>query len=157
LVAIIAPGDRGRDPARLSLLAALLLIYALGYSATGWTLGRSILGRPTAWVVTAFLAGWAILRVIALVLILGGLTWFAAVVFGLGALAVAIWRPVAPAKPPPQRRLTLAAGPCVSGAVALWRPRHAEGSTLVLDQIVTANSAEVTATRRFAGSSAASS
>jgi hypothetical protein len=105
-------------PLGLCLLAALLLIYALGYSATGWILGRSILGRPTAWVVTAFLAGWAILRVIALVLILGGLTWFAAVVFGLGALAVAIWRPVAPAKPPPQRRLTLAAGPCVSGAEA---------------------------------------
>jgi hypothetical protein len=30
--------------------------------------------------------------VVALVPILGGLVWFAAVVFGLGALAVAIWR-----------------------------------------------------------------
>jgi uncharacterized membrane protein YedE/YeeE len=41
--------------------------------------------------VVAFLAGWAILRVVALIPILGGLVWFAAVVFGLGALAVAIW------------------------------------------------------------------
>jgi hypothetical protein len=40
----------------------------------------------------AFLVGWAILRVVALIPILGGLVWFAAVVFGLGALAVAIWR-----------------------------------------------------------------
>jgi cytoskeletal protein CcmA (bactofilin family) len=78
-------------PLGLGLLAALLLIYALGYSASGWILGRSILRRPSSWFL-AFLAGWAILRVVALVPILGGLVWFAAVVFGLGALAVAIWR-----------------------------------------------------------------
>jgi hypothetical protein len=77
-------------PLGLVVLAALLLIYALGYSASAWVLGRSILRRPGAWVV-AFLAGWAILRVVALIPILGGLVWFAAVVFGLGALAVAIW------------------------------------------------------------------
>ena len=35
----------------------------------------------------AFLAGWGILRVIALVPFLGGLAWFGATVFGLGALA----------------------------------------------------------------------
>jgi hypothetical protein len=77
-------------PLGLVVLAALLLIYALGYSASGWVLGRSILRRPGTWVV-AFLTGWAILRVVALIPILGGLVWFAAVVFGLGALAVAIW------------------------------------------------------------------
>ena len=38
------------------------------------------------------LVGWGILRILALVPILGGLVWFAAVVFGLGALLVAIWR-----------------------------------------------------------------
>jgi hypothetical protein len=42
--------------------------------------------------VVAFLVGWAILRVLALVPVLGGLVWFAAVVVGLGALAVATWR-----------------------------------------------------------------
>ena len=36
--------------------------------------------------------GWGILRLLALIPILGGLVWFAAVVFGLGALLVAVWR-----------------------------------------------------------------
>jgi hypothetical protein len=40
----------------------------------------------------AFLVGWGILRVLALIPVLGGLVGFAAVVFGLGALAVVIWR-----------------------------------------------------------------
>ena len=78
-------------PLGLGLLAALGLLYALGYGASAWILGRSLLRPPTAWAV-AFLVGWAILRVVALVPILGGLVWFAAVVFGLGALVVAIWR-----------------------------------------------------------------
>jgi hypothetical protein len=91
ILAIIALVTVVGIPLGLGLLAALLLIYALGYSATAWILGRSILRGPTAWVV-AFLVGWGILRVVALVPILGGLVWFAAVVFGLGALAVAIWR-----------------------------------------------------------------
>jgi hypothetical protein len=78
-------------PLGLGLLAALGLLYALGYGASAWILGRSLLRPPTAWVV-AFLVGWAILRVVALVPILGGLVWFAAVVFGLGVLVVAIWR-----------------------------------------------------------------
>src|SRR5215216_2556281 len=77
-------------PLGLGLLAALGLIYALGYSASAWILGRSLLRAPAAWVV-AFLVGWAILRVVALIPILGGLVWFAAVVFGLGALVVAVW------------------------------------------------------------------
>jgi hypothetical protein len=52
--------------------------------------------------VLVWLAGRGILRVLALIPILGGLVWFAAVVVGLGALAVAIWRarnpsPTAPA------------------------------------------------------------
>jgi cytoskeletal protein CcmA (bactofilin family) len=78
-------------PLGLGLLAALGLIYALGYGASAWILGRSLLRPPTAWVV-AFLVGWAILRVVSLVPILGGLVWFVAVVFGLGVLVVAIWR-----------------------------------------------------------------
>jgi hypothetical protein len=79
----------------------LALIYALGYTATAWIIGRRILGTRTVWVV-AFLLGWGILRVLALIPVVGGLIWFAAVVFGLGALAVTIWRtrstsPTAPA------------------------------------------------------------
>jgi hypothetical protein len=79
-------------PLGIGLLAGLLLIYALGYSAAAWILGRSIVRGPTTSWFVAFLAGWAILRIVALIPILGGLVWFAAVVFGLGAFAVAIWR-----------------------------------------------------------------
>lgn len=87
-------------PLGLGLLAALGLIYALGYGASAWILGRSILRTSTAWVV-AFLLGWAILRVLALIPVVGGLVWFAAAVFGLGTLLVATWRArsAAPATP----------------------------------------------------------
>jgi hypothetical protein len=91
ILAVIALVTVVGIPLGLGLLSALLLIYALGYSATAWILGRSIARGSTAWIV-AFLIGWAILRVVALIPLLGGLAWFAAVVFGLGALAVAIWR-----------------------------------------------------------------
>src|ERR687891_632657 len=84
----------------LLAITALLIIYALGYSATAWILGRSILRGPTSWFL-AFLAGWGILRILALIPILGGLVWFAAVVFGLGALAVAIWRARTPSRTAP--------------------------------------------------------
>jgi len=78
-------------PFGLVLLAALGLIYALGYAAAAWILGRRLVRAPAAWIL-AFLAGWGILRLIALVPILGALVGFAATVFGLGALAVAVWR-----------------------------------------------------------------
>jgi hypothetical protein len=91
ILAIIALVTVIGIPLGLGVLAALGLIYALGYGATAWVLGRRVLREPAAWVV-AFLAGWGILRVLALVPVLGGLVWFVAVVFGLGALAVAIWR-----------------------------------------------------------------
>jgi hypothetical protein len=100
ILAIIALVTLVGIPLGLGLLAALGLLYALGYGASAWILGRSLLRPPTAWVV-AFLVGWAILRVVALVPILGGLVWFAAVVFGLGALVVAIWRGRAPARAAP--------------------------------------------------------
>jgi hypothetical protein len=47
------------------LLAALLVIHALGYSASAWILGRFIMRAPSGWLV-AFLIGWVILRVVAL-------------------------------------------------------------------------------------------
>ena len=100
ILAIIALVTVVGIPLGIGLLAALLLIYALGYGAAAWILGRSILRGPTSWFL-AFLAGWAILRVVALVPILGGLVWFAAVVVGLGALALAIWRARTPSRTAP--------------------------------------------------------
>jgi hypothetical protein len=78
-------------PLGVGVLAALALIYTLGYTATAWIIGRRILGPRTAWV-AAFLLGWGILRALALIPAVGGLIWFAAVVFGLGALTLTIWR-----------------------------------------------------------------
>jgi Polymer-forming cytoskeletal len=91
IVAVIALITVVGIPLGLGLLAALGLVYALGYGAAAWILGRSILRPPAAWIL-AFLVGWGILRVVALIPIVGGLVWFVAVVFGLGALLVAIWR-----------------------------------------------------------------
>ena len=53
-------------------------------------LGRTV--TPRARPILSFLAGWGILRIVALVPVLGGLSWFAAVVVGLGAIAVAGYR-----------------------------------------------------------------
>ena len=91
ILAIIALVTIVGIPLGLGVLAALALIYTLGYSATAWIIGRRILRPATPWVL-AFLLGWGILRLLALIPIVGGLIWFAAVVFGLGALTVTIWR-----------------------------------------------------------------
>jgi hypothetical protein len=70
-------------------------------------------GSPTAWVV-AFLVGWAMLRGgAALIPILGGLLWFAAVAFGLGALAVPWWA----AQPPELPAAARATDPRIVAAV----------------------------------------
>ena len=78
-------------PLGIALLLALLPIYAIGYTTSAFLLGRAIVKPPRGRFV-AFLAGWAILRVIALVPGLGALAWFGATVFGLGALTIALWR-----------------------------------------------------------------
>jgi hypothetical protein len=91
ILAIIALVTIVGIPLGLGVLAALALIYTLGYSASAWIIGRRILRTGTPWVV-AFLLGWGILRVLALIPIISGLIWFAAVVFGLGALTVTIWQ-----------------------------------------------------------------
>jgi len=78
-------------PLGIALLLALLPIYAVGYTTSAFLLGRAIVKPPTSRFL-AFLAGWGILRVIALVPGLGILAWFGATVFGLGALGIALWR-----------------------------------------------------------------
>lgn len=76
---------------RLGRLLAALPLYAIGYTTSAWLLGRRLLGPPRGRVL-AFLAGLAILRVLAIIPIFGGIVWFAATVDGLGALLVATWR-----------------------------------------------------------------
>ena len=88
-------------PLGIVLLLALLPMYAIGYTTSAWLLGRAIV-RPPRGRFLAFLAGWGILRAIALVPVLGVLAWLGAAVFGLGALgdrAVALAaRPGRPAR-----------------------------------------------------------
>jgi hypothetical protein len=101
VLAVIALVSLVGIPLGAGLLLALVPIYSVGYVTGAWLLGRRILKPPTSRFV-AFLAGWAILRVVALIPILGGLAWLVATVFGLGALIVAAWRARRPhAAPPP--------------------------------------------------------
>ena len=74
-------------PLGLGLLLALGLIYGIGYAAGAWILGRRVASRASP--IVAFLAGWGILRAVALIPILGWLVSLAAVVVGLGAIVVA--------------------------------------------------------------------
>jgi hypothetical protein len=74
-------------PLGFALLGALGLLYLLAYVTAAWIVGQRV--APRAAPLLAFAAGWAILRVLALVPVLGGLAGLAAVVVGFGALAVA--------------------------------------------------------------------
>jgi cytoskeletal protein CcmA (bactofilin family) len=91
ILAVIALVTLVGIPFGVALLLALVPLYAIGYTTSAWLLGRRLVGPPRGRVL-AFLAGLAILRVLAIVPILGGIVWFAATVVGLGALVVAIWR-----------------------------------------------------------------
>ena len=78
-------------PLGLAILLGLALLYGLGYAVGALFLGRLILQRPkNLWL--AFLLGWGILRVVAIVPLLGAFVAFAAVVYGLGCIAVAVYR-----------------------------------------------------------------
>ena len=76
-------------PLGLFMLLALALLYTVGYVAGAHAIGRLVVKAPATSRFLAFLAGWAILRVIALVPALGGLVWLLASIFGLGVLWVA--------------------------------------------------------------------
>jgi hypothetical protein len=78
-------------PFGVGLALALFLIYALGYTAGAWVLGRALL-KPPASRFLAFLAGLVVLRVVALVPIVAGIVGTIATVIGLGAITVATWR-----------------------------------------------------------------
>lgn len=75
-------------PLGVGVLLALGLIYWLGYTAGAYLLGRRLIAAPTHRLL-AFLAGWGILRLLALIPVVGGLIWSIATVWGLGALVIA--------------------------------------------------------------------
>jgi hypothetical protein len=93
-------------PLGLSLLFALAFIYTVGYAIAPLGVGSLIVRSPQSSRFVIYLVGWAILRALALIPIVGGLLWFAGSVWGLGLLAVAIrsehrTEPTAAAVPPP--------------------------------------------------------
>ncbi len=87
IVAILAMVTLVGLPLGVGLLFALGLIYGIGYTAGAWILGRRVASRASP--ILAFLAGWGILRILALIPFLGGLVGLAAVVVGLGAIVMA--------------------------------------------------------------------
>jgi hypothetical protein len=92
-------------PLGLFLLLGLALIYTVGYVVGAQVVGRLIVSPPASRYL-AFLVGFVILRVIALVPVLGGLVWLVAAIVGLGVLAVAARRaepPMEMAHPVPER------------------------------------------------------
>ncbi|HKH65532.1 MAG TPA: hypothetical protein VKA35_08730 [Solirubrobacterales bacterium] len=76
-------------PLAFIVLLALLPLAALAYVASAYALGRRLVKEPKGRI-WAFLAGLAVLRVLALVPILGFIAGLAAVIFGLGLIGAAI-------------------------------------------------------------------
>ena len=75
-------------PLGFFLLLALGLLYTVGYVVGAIAVGRLMVKAPTSRYL-AFLAGWGALRLLALVPLVGGLSWVVSTVIGLGALWVA--------------------------------------------------------------------
>jgi hypothetical protein len=77
-------------PLGLATLLAVALLYGVGYVAGAFFLGRIILQEPRNRLL-AFLVGWGILRVVAIVPVLGFFALAAATIYGLGCLTVAAY------------------------------------------------------------------
>ena len=87
-------------PLGFAILLALLPLAAIAYVCSAWALGRQIVKPPRSRYLS-FLAGLAILRLIALVPIAGGFATLAAIVFGFGLLGAAIGAARQPRQPSP--------------------------------------------------------
>lgn len=78
-------------PLGLFVLLALALIDTVGYVAGAHAVGRMLVKEPSSRSL-AFLAGWAILRGLGLIPIVGSLVWLVTSMLGLGLLAVSARR-----------------------------------------------------------------
>src|SRR5215216_3880106 len=99
LLAVLALVTLVGIPFGVALLLAALPVLLVAYATSAWIVGRRVLRNrsPSRW--AALLAGWGILRVLALIPVAGALVGLAATVVGLGALAVALWRAGRPGAP----------------------------------------------------------
>jgi hypothetical protein len=91
LLAVVALVTFVGIPFGIGLLLALVPLAALGYVTGVWVIGRAMVGPPDRRIL-AFLAGWAVLRVVALLPFLGALVFVVTATFGLGALAWTLLR-----------------------------------------------------------------
>lgn len=99
LLAVLALVTFVGIPFGVSLLLAAIPVLLVAYVTTAWIVGRRVLRNRSASPWMALLAGWGILRVLALIPVAGALVGFVATVVGLGALAVALWRARRPGEP----------------------------------------------------------
>jgi cytoskeletal protein CcmA (bactofilin family) len=99
LLAVLALATVVGIPFGIALLLAAIPVLAVAYVTTAWVVGSRVLrNRSTSpWV--TLLAGWGILRILALIPVAGALVGLAATVVGLGALTVALWRSRSPGAP----------------------------------------------------------
>jgi Polymer-forming cytoskeletal len=103
LVAVLALVTLVGIPFGVALLLALVPVMLVAYVTAAWLLGRRLVRAPRSrWL--ALLAGWGILRVVALIPVVGFLVGLVATVIGLGALLVALWHARGPeaAAPAPE-------------------------------------------------------
>jgi cytoskeletal protein CcmA (bactofilin family) len=103
LLAVLALVTLVGIPFGIALLLAAIPVLLVAYVTSAWMLGRRVLRNRSTSRWAALFAGWAILRVLALIPVVGALVGLVATVVGLGALAVALWRagrPDAPAARP---------------------------------------------------------
>jgi hypothetical protein len=91
-------------PLAFGIGLSLLPLGAVAYVVSAYVLGRRMV-KPPRHRMLAFLAGLAVLRVLALVPILGLLVGLAALVFGLGLIGAAIGAAREPGEPDPVRNL----------------------------------------------------
>jgi cytoskeletal protein CcmA (bactofilin family) len=99
LLAVLALVTLVGIPFGLALLLAAIPVLLVAYATAAWLVGRRVLRRRSTSRWAALFAGWAILRVLALIPVAGALVGLVATVVGLGALAVALWRAGRPGAP----------------------------------------------------------
>ena len=98
IVAVLALVTLVGIPFGVALLLALVPVMLVAYVASAWILGRRMLKEGVSpWL--TLLAGWGVLRVLALIPVAGFLVGLVATVIGLGSLVVALWRARGPATP----------------------------------------------------------
>src|SRR5215211_6069178 len=103
LLAVLALVTLVGIPFGIALLLAAIPVLLVAYATSAWIVGRRLLRNRSRSRWAALFLGWGILRVLALIPVVGALVGLVATVVGLGALAVALWRAGRPGAPEARR------------------------------------------------------